>query len=222
MVTAMDIRMDMATMKRIKEIPTSWIISVESFSVQNDLPDFSEMQIKKLSIEGLLLIEPAVFYDERGYFLESYNEARFVNAGITERFVQDNHSVSAKGVLRGLHYQRPPYEQGKLVRVVRGAAVDIVVDIRKSSPFYGKYVSVTLTEENRNMLWIPPGFAHGFLALEDNTVFLYKCTKVYHKASENGIIWNDPDLGIDWNWNEPVVSEKDRELGMFRDLISEF
>ena len=180
------------------------------------------MQIKKLSIEGLLLIEPAVFYDERGYFLESYNETRFVNAGITERFVQDNHSVSAKGVLRGLHYQRPPYEQGKLVRVVSGAAVDIAVDIRKASSSYGKYVSVTLTEENRHMLWIPPGFAHGFLALEDNTVFLYKCTKVYHKASEYGIIWNDSDLGIDWNWNEPVVSEKDRELGMFRDLISEF
>ena len=180
------------------------------------------MQIKKLPVEGVLLIEPDVYYDERGYFLESYNEDRFRDAGITTRFVQDNHSMSNKGVLRGLHYQRPPHDQGKLVRVVRGAVTDVVVDIRKSSPGYGKYVSVSLTEENRNMLWIPPGFAHGFLALADNTVFLYKCSKVYNKISENGILWSDPDLGISWNWPDPLVSAKDRELGSFRDLVSEF
>jgi dTDP-4-dehydrorhamnose 3,5-epimerase len=180
------------------------------------------MQITKLPLEGVLLIEPDVFFDERGFFLESYNETRFMEAGITTRFVQDNHSMSNKGVLRGLHYQRPPYDQGKLVRVVRGAVTDVVVDIRKSSPGYGKFASVSLTDENRRMLWIPPGFAHGFLALADNTVFLYKCTKVYNKSSENGILWNDPDLAINWNWEHPLVSAKDLELGTFRELISEF
>ncbi len=180
------------------------------------------MQIKTLEIEGVLMIEPDVFYDERGYFLESYNEERFHKEGLTTKFVQDNHSMSNKGVIRGLHYQRPPFEQGKLVRVVRGAVTDVVVDIRKASSTYGRYLSVSLTEENRRMLWIPPGFAHGFLALEDNTVFLYKCSKVYNKNSEQGILWNDPDLGIQWNWTEPVVSVKDRELGSFRNLVSEF
>ena len=208
--------------KKTKRIRISWIISGEFSSDQKNLPDFHIMKVQTLPIEGLLLIEPDVFYDERGYFLESFNEDRFTAAGITARFVQDNHSVSNRGVLRGLHYQRPPHDQGKLVRVVKGAVTDVVVDIRKSSSTYGKYISVSLTEENRQMLWIPPGFAHGFLALKDDTIFLYKCSKVYNKISENGILWNDPDLGIDWKWDQPLVSAKDRELESFRNLVSEF
>ena len=180
------------------------------------------MKVTPLPIDGVLLIEPDVFHDERGYFLESYNENRFMDAGITTKFVQDNHSMSNKGVLRGLHYQIPPHDQGKLVRVVRGAATDVIVDIRKNSPTYGKHLSVSINEINRLMLWIPPGFAHGFLALEDNTVFLYKCSKVYNKNAERGIIWNDPQLAIDWGHTNPKVSSKDLELSLFKDLVSEF
>src|SRR5688572_28878762 len=132
------------------------------------------MKVVKLPLEGVMLIDPSVFIDDRGYFFESYNEIDFQKAGIPDKFVQDNHSLSRKGVLRGLHFQVPPYEQGKLVRVVSGAALDVVVDIRKASPSYGKHLSVELNGETQQMLWIPPGFAHGFLALTENTVFLYK------------------------------------------------
>ena len=180
------------------------------------------MKVTKLSLDGVLLIDPDVFADERGYFFESFNEPEFFKAGINHRFVQDNQSLSGKGVLRGLHYQAPPFEQGKLVRVIKGAVTDVVVDIRKSSPTYGKYLAVQLNEINRHMLWIPPGFAHGFITLEEETLFLYKCTNVYNRTSECGIIWNDPDLKINWGVGKPVVSAKDLELGFFKDLISEF
>ena len=180
------------------------------------------MKVTKLPFEGVILIEPAVFTDNRGYFFESYNEVPFQKAGIPDTFVQDNHSVSKKGVLRGLHFQVPPYEQGKLVRVVSGAALDVIVDIRRSSRSYGKHLAVELNDQTQQMLWIPPGFAHGFLALTDNTVFLYKCTKPYHKQSEGGIIWNDSKLCIDWGEKNPLVSGKDLELGTFEELLTEF
>ncbi|MDQ3050933.1 MAG: dTDP-4-dehydrorhamnose 3,5-epimerase [Bacteroidota bacterium] len=180
------------------------------------------MKVTTMPIEGVLIIEPSIFSDERGYFFESYNEPLFHKAGISARFVQDNQSQSAKGVLRGLHFQNPPFEQGKLVRVVKGGVIDVAVDIRKASPTYGNYVAVNLSADNQKMMWIPPGFAHGFVTLEDDTLFLYKCTNVYNKASEGGIIWNDPSLHIDWGFENPVVSSKDLELRSFENLISVF
>ena len=180
------------------------------------------MKIHKLDLEGCILIEPSVFPDDRGHFFESYSQPRFRDAGISETFVQDNQSLSVKGVVRGLHYQAPPFAQGKLVRVVRGAVRDIVVDIRKSSPTYGKSLAIELSETNHLILWIPPGFAHGFASLADDTIFLYKCTALYDKASENGILWNDPDLNLDWGVDTPVVSPKDLELQRFSELNSPF
>lgn len=173
-------------------------------------------------IEGLVIIHPKVFHDPRGYFFESYNKkALEAILGNTE-FVQDNQSFSSKYVLRGLHFQHPPFAQGKLVRVVRGAVLDVAVDIRKNSPTYGQYFSIELSERNQKMFYIPPGFAHGFLTLEDNTVFLYKCTHYYDKNSEDCIIWNDPDLNIQWNVMNPIVSDKDKSGKFFRDLVSPF
>ena len=180
------------------------------------------MEVTRFDIEGLLLIKPNVFLDERGYFYESFSDASFSKEGLTHKFVQDNQSCSKKGVLRGLHFQNPPFDQGKLVRVVKGSVLDIAVDIRKNSPSYGKYVAALLTEENKCLLWIPPGFAHGFLSLEDDTIFIYKCTNGYNKASEGGILWNDPDLNIDWGILNPIVSGKDMELTPFRDFNSQF
>lgn len=180
------------------------------------------MEFEELEPRGLVLIRPKVFTDERGYFFESYNEEKFRAAGIDAVFVQDNQSLSAKNILRGLHYQHPPYEQGKLVRVIRGSVLDIVVDIRRESPTYGKHAAVELSASNTFMLWIPPGFAHGFLSLEDETLFLYKCTNVYHKNSESGIIWNDAQLGINWHIKDPKVSEKDQELPAFSNIDSRF
>lgn len=147
--------------------------------------------------EGLYLIEPTVFGDERGFFMEFYNKRDFLEAGIDVEFVQDNHSRSRKGVLRGMHFQKK-HPQGKLVRVVRGAVFDAVIDIRKDSPTFGKWYGVELSEENKRMLYIPPGFAHGFLALTDIVDFMYKCTDFYYPDDEGGIIWNDPDVGINW------------------------
>lgn len=180
------------------------------------------MEISTFEIEGPLLITPKVFHDDRGYFYESYNEPLMLANGIPYKFLQDNQSCSRKGVLRGLHFQAPPFEQGKLVRVIRGSVLDVAVDIRKSSPTYGKYIGVTLSEVNQKMLWIPPGFAHGFLSLEEDTVFLYKCTNVYDKASEGGLIWNDPDLKIDWGITDPLVSPKDLELPRLHQFDSPF
>lgn len=173
-------------------------------------------------IPGLIIIKPEIYKDDRGSFCETFNKDDYNKIGIHFDFLQDNQSVSIKGVLRGLHFQKPPYEQGKLIRVVNGAVRDIVVDIRKNSPFYGKYYSIVLSEENALILWVPPGFAHGFLTLEDNTKFLYKCTKVYNKESEGSILWNDADLNIDWQLPAslpiPIVSQKDKIAPPFKEL----
>lgn len=173
------------------------------------------MNVIDTQIKDVLIFEPKVFQDERGCFFESFNQKIFETAlkirGFDiPTFVQDNHSVSKKGVLRGLHYQLPPFAQGKLVRVVKGRAFDVAVDIRKNSPSFGQWVGVELSGDNHRQFWIPEGFAHGFVALEDDTHFLYKTTNYYHKDSERSIIWNDPDLGIDWHFDgKPLVSEKD-------------
>ena len=173
------------------------------------------MKIKTFTIGGLMLLEPKIFEDERGYFFESYNQKAFEEAGINAVFVQDNQSMSSKGVLRGLHFQNPPYAQGKLVRVLQGAVKDVAVDIRQGSPTYGQYVMAELTGRNKQMMWIPPGFAHGFLTIEDNTIFQYKCTNLYNKESESGIRWSDELLNINWGIEHPVVSEKDQQLPAF-------
>ena len=159
-------------------------------------------------IKGLIEVTPKVFEDNRGYFFESYREELFQKNGIAERFVQDNQSFSTKGVLRGLHYQRAPFAQGKLVRVIMGSVLDVAVDIRPGSPTFGQYEAFLLSAQNQKMLYLPPGFAHGFVTLED-AIFTYKCTNLYDKASEGGIIYNDPALNIDWGITDPVVSEKD-------------
>lgn len=170
------------------------------------------MKIIPCDIEGPLIIEPAVFGDERGFFMESWNAARFTEAGLNLTFVQDNHSRSQKGVLRGLHYQNPG-AQGKLVRVTSGAVFDVVVDLRRSSPTYGRWAGVELSAANRRMFWVPEGFAHGFLTLEDDTDFLYKCTSPYAPESEHTLAWDDPEVGIDWPLDgvEPQLSTKDQE-----------
>ncbi len=180
------------------------------------------MKITTTPIEGLLVIEPQIFNDQRGYFFESYNEEKFHAAGIDAKFVQDNQSLSQKGALRGLHFQAPPFEQGKLVRVVQGAVNDVVVDIRKSSPTYGQHFSVELSAQNQLMFWIPPGFAHGFETLLDQTIFLYKCTNVYNKGAEGGLLWNDPSLGIQWQTETPLVSDKDILLPSLSNFTSPF
>lgn len=180
------------------------------------------MELVKTTIDGLLIIKPDVFKDERGYFFESYNKERFAKAGLNMDFVQDNESKSDKGVLRGLHFQKPPYAQGKLVRVIKGSVMDVAVDLRKESPTYGKWESVVLTEENKLQFWIPEGFAHGFVALEDNTIFNYKCTNVYNKESEGSILWNDPDINISWNIDNPILSEKDKISPLFKNFKSPF
>ena len=170
------------------------------------------MKVIETKIPGLLIIEPRVFGDERGFFFESYNEKAFNEAtGIAPRFVQDNHSKSVKGVLRGLHYQLPPRAQGKLVRVVQGEVFDVAVDIRKGSPTYGQWVGEVLSAENKKQLWIPPGFAHGFLTLSDTAEFLYKTTDYWSPEHERAIIWNDATLKIEWPLNglEPMLAAKD-------------
>ncbi|MFC3813131.1 dTDP-4-dehydrorhamnose 3,5-epimerase [Lacihabitans lacunae] len=175
------------------------------------------MEFKKTSIEGLLEISPRIFRDDRGYFFESYSETLFKANGVKETFVQDNQSFSTKGVLRGLHFQKAPFAQGKLVRVIKGSVLDVAVDLRPNSPTFGKHETFLLTAENQKMVYVPEGFAHGFYTIEE-AIFSYKCTNLYDKASEGGIIWNDPTLNIDWNATEPLVSEKDMELPTFEEL----
>lgn len=174
------------------------------------------MKLIQTSIPEVVIIEPAIYGDERGWFMESFNEEKLhaalesLGLPLPRAFVQDNHSCSSKGVLRGLHFQRAPHAQGKLVRVVRGAAFDVAVDIRPDSATYLQWVGVELNHRNNRMLWIPEGFAHGFVALEDNTHFLYKTTDYYDKASEGSLHWNDPQLGIDWPGSDNyIISEKD-------------
>ena len=180
------------------------------------------MIFNKIGIEGLFVIEPNVFEDDRGYFFESYNRELFDENGITDLFVQDNQSKSQKNVLRGLHFQKPPYAQSKLVRVIQGSVLDIAVDLRKESKTYGEYFSVVISAENRKMFFIPEGFAHGFLTLEDETIFSYKCSNVYHSESEDAILWNDEDLNIDWRIEIPMLSGKDNKAKRFNEFNSPF
>ena len=182
------------------------------------------MEVTTTNIEGLLIIEPRIFPDDRGYFYESYNKKKFAEIGISGDFVQDNQSFSQKGALRGLHAQAEPFAQGKLVRVLKGSVLDIAVDIRKNSPTYGQHFSLELTGDNHKQFWVPPGFLHGFVTLEDETIFTYKVTNFYDKASEIGVIWNDPSLGIGWGIadTEVVLSPKDELLPSFADFVSPF
>jgi dTDP-4-dehydrorhamnose 3,5-epimerase len=180
------------------------------------------MEIIATPIPDLFVIQPNVFKDNRGYFFESYNLNKFSEKGIKSNFVQDNESKSQKGVLRGLHFQKPPFAQGKLVRVITGSVLDVAVDIRSKSPTYGKYFAIELNQDNKTMLWIPEGFAHGFVTLEDNTIFSYKCTNFYNKDSEGSILWCDSQLAIDWGVESPILSEKDNNAPLFKDFISPF
>jgi dTDP-4-dehydrorhamnose 3,5-epimerase len=182
------------------------------------------MKLIQTAIPDVVIIEPAVFKDDRGWFMESFNEAKFhaalkdLNLPTPRAFVQDNHSCSQAGVLRGLHYQLGPHAQGKLVRVTQGAAFDVAVDIRKGSPTFGQWVGVELTAENNRQLWIPEGFAHGFVALQDHTHFLYKTTDTYAKDCERSIVWNDPDIGIQWPLQgEPNLAPKDAQALRLKD-----
>jgi dTDP-4-dehydrorhamnose 3,5-epimerase len=176
--------------------------------------------IRHAKIPDVMIIEPRVFSDPRGFFFENYNRELFSQHGIKEDFVQDNHSFSLKGTLRGLHYQIPPGTQSKLVRVVLGAVFDVVVDLRRKSKTFGQYVSDTLSAENKKMLYVPPGFAHGFLVLEDNTHFLYKVTDFYSPSLERGIAWNDPALGISWPKPDTpfIISEKDKNNPLLKNV----
>jgi dTDP-4-dehydrorhamnose 3,5-epimerase len=180
------------------------------------------MKVITTPIKDLLVIQPNVFEDERGYFFESYNKSLFEKSGLSIDFLQDNQSLSQAGVLRGLHFQAPPFAQGKLVRVIKGAVLDVAVDIRKNSPTYGQHFDLELTEKNKTMLWIPAGFAHGFLTLENDTIFSYKCTDYYNKNSEGCILWNDTSIGIDWGIENPVLSIKDKEGELFKKFVSPF
>lgn len=184
------------------------------------------MNIIETPIADLLVIEPKVWKDNRGYFYESYNSKLFSDAGIDATFVQDNQSFSQKGALRGLHAQKTPFEQGKLVRVLQGKVLDIAVDIRKESETFGQYFSIELSGDNHKQLWVPPGFLHGFLTLEDDTIFTYKVTNYYDKASEIGVIWNDVDININWNSSiakeDLILSDKDLVLPAFKDFDSPF
>ncbi|MEO6524163.1 MAG: dTDP-4-dehydrorhamnose 3,5-epimerase [Mucilaginibacter sp.] len=183
------------------------------------------MNVTTTPIEGLLIIEPRVFPDDRGYFYESYNKQKYVPAGITVDFVQDNESSSSKGTLRGLHAQAPPFGQGKLVRVTQGSVIDVAIDIRKGSPTYGQHFKIKLSAENKLQFWIPEGFLHGFYTLEDDTVFTYKITNFYDKVSEIGAKITDEALGIDWGvdfGDDIKLSPKDEVLPDFKDFVSPF
>ncbi|HCB2209233.1 TPA: dTDP-4-dehydrorhamnose 3,5-epimerase [Citrobacter farmeri] len=174
------------------------------------------MKIINTTIPDVIIFEPKAYGDERGFFFESFNQKIFDEAiGQHIVFVQDNHSRSSKNVLRGLHYQLAPYAQGKLVRCIAGSVLDVAVDIRKESPSYGRWVSIMLSAENKRQLWIPEGFAHGFLSLEDETEFLYKTTNFYSPENERAFIWNDPTLNIEWGIQEPIVSAKDKLAPFF-------
>ena len=180
-----------------------------------------KIKVTPCDIKGLYVIEPTVFKDERGYFMETYNQNDFHEAGLDMVFVQDNQSMSVKGVLRGLHYQKQ-YPQGKLVRAVRGTVFDVAVDLRTGSETYGKWFGVVLSAENKKQFYIPEGFAHGFLVLSDEAEFAYKCTDFYHPNDEGGMAWNDPEIGVEWPIEEGmelIISEKDQKWGGFRDAF---
>jgi dTDP-4-dehydrorhamnose 3,5-epimerase len=178
--------------------------------------------LKSEKIPGLVVIEPQVFSDDRGFFLESYNQKLFADNGVDVAFIQDNHSHSSQNVLRGLHFQRPPFAQAKLIRVVSGEVFDVAVDLRPGSPTFGQSESVTLSADNHKMFFIPVGFAHGFCVLSETADFLYKCTNFYSKESEGGIIWNDPDLKITWPVTNPLLSAKDQSWPDFKSQTFDF
>jgi dTDP-4-dehydrorhamnose 3,5-epimerase len=178
------------------------------------------VNVLKMELPGVLVIEPDVFNEARGFFMESWNEERYEKAGLRARFVQDNLSCSARGVLRGLHFQNPN-PQGKLVCVLQGEVFDVAVDIRVGSPTFGQWTGTTLSAENKRQLYIPEGFAHGFLATSEATLFFYKCTDYYRPASEGAILWNDPDIGIEWPTEAPVLSDKDRAASPLRVIPEE-
>lgn len=184
------------------------------------------MNVLETPIKDLLVLEPKIWKDGRGYFFESFSQKFFDEAGVKVNFVQDNQSSSQKGALRGLHAQANPFAQGKLVRVIQGKVIDVAVDIRKESPTYGQHFSIELSGENHKQLWVPPGFLHGFLTLEDDTIFTYKVTNYYDKNSEIGVLWNDTTLNIDWashlDSHDFLLSEKDTVLGDFSSLKSPF
>lgn len=178
------------------------------------------MKVVATDLPGVVIIEPKVFGDSRGYFMESWSQARYQDAGLPGAFVQDNVSVSAKGVLRGLHLQNP-MAQGKLVSVLEGEVFDVAVDVRVGSPHFGKWVGVSLSAENKRQLYVPEGFAHGFCVISERVLFMYKCTHYYNPASEAGILWNDPDIGIDWPLSDPILSAKDSVNCRLRDVPQE-
>lgn len=180
------------------------------------------MTVKETPLKDLIIIEPTIFSDDRGYFFESFRASILEDRGWDLRFIQDNESMSNKGAARGLHLQAPPFGQDKLLRVVRGSIYDVAVDVRKYSPTYGQYFGLELNEDNKAMLFVPQGFAHGFACLEDNTIVQYKCSNYYNKASEQGIRWDDPDIGIDWPIADPIISEKDSILPLLKDFASPF
>ena len=181
------------------------------------------MEFIETHLKGLFIIQPKVFKDSRGYFFESYNQKIFnLNTKLNVNFTQENQSKSMKNVLRGLHFQNPPNAQGKLIRVLNGSVLDVAVDIRKESNTYGQYFKIILNSNNFKMLYLPKGIAHGFLTLEDNTIFSYKCTDFYHKDSEDCIMWNDTDLDIDWGIKNPILSEKDQFGKKFSSFASKF
>lgn len=176
--------------------------------------------VEKTPIEGLLIIVTNTFYDSRGFFQETYKQSAFAELGIQEKFVQDNHSCSKKGVIRGIHFQHQPFAQGKLVKVIKGKVWDVAVDLRKNSPTFGKWFGIELSEENTNVsLYIPAGFGHGFASLEDDTHLIYKCTDEYNPQYDGGIKWNDPEIAVDWKLGEitPIVSSKDEKLPFLKD-----
>lgn len=175
-----------------------------------------------LEIPDVILVEPEFFIDRRGLFMETYKYSDFLKAGIKEYFVQDNYSKSTRNVLRGLHYQKNPDAQGKLVKCLRGLIFDVAVDIRVGSPNYGRWVGYELSEDNNLMLYIPPGFAHGFISLSESAEVTYKCTKEYSPVNERGIIWNDPDIGIRWPIEDPIISDNDRGYPRLRDADNNF
>ena len=182
------------------------------------------MNVIKTDIDSVVILEPRIFNDARGYFFESFSQRQFQEEVWNTTFVQDNESFSSYGVVRGLHFQKPPYSQAKLVRVIQGAVLDVAVDLRSGSPTYGKHVAVELTEENHRQLFIPQGFAHGFAVLSDKVLFQYKCDNYYAPQSEGGIAWNDPDLNIDWRIpaDKVILSEKDTRHPLFKDYQTDF
>ena len=179
------------------------------------------MQNETTSIQDLVVLTPKVYEDERGYFMETYMQKKYTDL-LNMEFVQDNESLSAQGVLRGLHFQNPPFAQAKLVRVIQGSVLDVAVDLRKNSPTYGKHFKVLLSAENKKQFFIPAGFAHGFVALEADTIFSYKCSAYYEQSAEDSIRWDDPDLAIDWEIEKPQLTEKDAEANFFATFKSPF